>query len=162
MQLPHRLEDQQYRSELVLRFISFYKADLQELRKIKDIGEFLNDYNRTIAQDRHFDRHGHERAFTETFSLLSSSVGQNAFRKFNVAKGSFGGPFLISAFEAVALGIAFNIDSWLSEEQPGPKIEALVKGLWGQSDFTDYIGIGVPTRDRIRRSLPFGREFFRP
>ncbi len=162
VQLPDRLEAQQYRSELVLRFITFYKTDLLELKKIKDIGEFLNEQNRAIAQDRHFDRHDRERAFTETFKLLSASIGQNAFRKFNALKGSFGGPFLISAFEAVALGVAFNIDAWLAEEQPEQKIEELVKGLWGQSDFTDYIGTGVPARDRIQRSVPFGRQYFRP
>jgi hypothetical protein len=161
VQLPERLEGQQYRSELVLRFLVFGRTHDSDLSHIDDLGDFLNRQNRALARDSQFDRAAEARRFAETFRLLNESVGPNAFRKFDSARGEFQGPFLISAYEAVALGLAHNLERWLETPDKSPLLSK-IKQLWAQQEFIGHIGIGVPARTRIRHSIPFSREFFRP
>jgi hypothetical protein len=160
--LPERLEEQQYRLELVLRFLVFSRLAEGDLRGIKDLGEFLNDQNRLLAEDPTFSRRTHKRVFTETFRLLNHRVGFDAFRKFDVARNKFIGGFLISAFEAVALGVAHNIDAWAKASAKPERLSKLVAKMWTEATFVNHIGIGVAARDRIQRSIPFGRKFFKP
>jgi hypothetical protein len=164
VQLPERLEDLQYRSELILRFLALHQIEVDNLRGIKDLGEFLNEKNREIAVSEDFDRGSHERTFKETFRLLSEAVEGDAFRKFSKATNSFSGPFLISAFEAVALGVASNIDQWLALAPAKAKdlVSTRVKTLWDQASFVGHIGTGVSAQNRMQKSVPFGRQFFKP
>lgn len=162
VQLPDRLEGQQYRVELVLRFLALHRIAVEHLRGVKDLGEFLNDKNREIASDKKFDRENYERTFKGTFRLLSAAAENNAFRKYNSSTQGFGGPFLISAFEAVALGVAYNIDRWLAmdSEMAADAIRDRINRLWDQRGFTT--GTGVSASDRMQKSIPFGRRFFKP
>lgn len=160
--LPERLEEQQYRIELVLRFLVFYRMKETDLRGIQDLGEFLNEQNRALAVDKNFDRTHHRKVFAATFRVLNEAVGPDAFHKYDLKRDAFRGGFLISAFEAVALGVAYNIDRWASAKSPGKKLRSRVTSLWSQAQFVDHIGIGVAARERVKRSIPFGRRFFRP
>jgi len=160
--LPERLEEQQYRMELILRFLVFFKMKETDLRRIKDLGEFLNDQNRAIAGDKGFDRKRHRIVFANTFLILNEAVGSDAFRKFDVKTGAFRGGFLISAFEAVALGVAFNIDRWTNTSSSRKRLRSLVSSLWSEPEFVNHIGIGVAARERVKKSIPFGRRFIRP
>ena len=148
--------------ELALRFFAFYEMPNAELKEIKDIGEFLNNKNREIALSKDFDQDHHGNVFRDTFDMLDASLGVCAFKKFDPVADKFAGPFLISAFEAVALGVAANIAEWRKISSPEKKLTTLVKRLWSKRDFTTHIGIGVPARDRLRWSIPFGRSHFVP
>jgi hypothetical protein len=162
VQISERLEEQQYRTELLLRFFALHQIPEQQLRKIDDLGDFLDEQNRILAGNPHFN-HGNEQAtFEQTFSLLSQALNQNSFRKFDSSKADFRGPFLISAYEAVALGVAHNISKWQQAPNASGKLSTLIKSMWSNPDFTDHIGIGVPARERIQKSIPFGRKHFIP
>lgn len=160
--LPERLEEQQYRMELVLRFLVFHAMKEARLRQIKDLGEFLNDQNRSLGEQETFDRKHHRAVFADTFRLINEAAGPDAFHKYDVAKDAFRGGFLISAFEAVAFGVAYNISRWRTSTAASKKLRSRIIALWSQADFTKNIGIGVPARDRVRRSIPFARRFLKP
>jgi len=159
--LTDRLEDRQYRLELVLRFLALYQIKQSNLKGLRDLGEFLNEQNRAIGSDPKFNRKEHERVFTKTFKIINAAAGSNAFRKYDSNRELFRGGFLISAFEALALGVAYNIGQWDGPVSPEKKLENLIKKLWAEEGFTGHIGMGVPARERIQHSIPFGRKFFR-
>jgi hypothetical protein len=162
VQLTERLEEQQYRSELVLRFLVFSRMDDTLFPAIDDLGEFLNLQNRSLATNTTFDKSLSEQIFADSFRIINGSLGADAFRKFDDTKGAFQGPFLISAFEAVALGVAHNIDRWKRTADYERRLNDLVRRLWSEKGFIGHIGIGIAARTRIRHSIPFGRKFFRP
>ncbi|PZR08096.1 MAG: hypothetical protein DI536_26035 [Archangium gephyra] len=161
VELSERLEKQQYRMELVLRFIVFSR--LTELTfQHKDLGEFLNAENRALAADDAFDEKAMTRTFASTFGLIDAALGSDAFRRFDTTKKEFRGPFIISAFEAVALGVAHNISAWKKTPNAEAKLADKVKKLWSKHDFTDWVGPGSGARERIQVSVPFGRAHFKP
>jgi hypothetical protein len=160
VQLTERLEDQQYRSELVLRFLALSRTDDSSLSNIDDIGDFLNRQNRDMAKDQTFDTVAAARVFQRTFKIINEAVGLDGFRKFDSSKNAYQGPFLISAFEAVALGVAHNLDSWSARSHDRTKLKNKIERLWSQREFINHVGIGVPARSRIRHSIPFSRDYF--
>ena len=157
--LSDRLEEQQFRLELVLRFLALKNVSQAQLRRVTDLGDFLNEQNRSIAVDQTFDRTQNERLFINTFRILNSAAGSDTFRKFDAATGRFKGGFLISAFEAIALGVAHNLRVW-SRAGAMPRLLVRIKSVWNEPAFIEHIGIGVPARERIRHSIPFGRQYF--
>ena len=162
IELTERAEERQYRMELALRFFAFYKMPEEHLKEISDIGDFLNKKNREIAESKTFDTKLEGGVFADTFDLLNDALGSSVFKKYDASTHRSTGPFLISAFEAVALGVAANIDKWRKAKGPQKKLVSLVTDLWTKPAFTGHIGIGVPARDRIRWSVPFGRKHFLP
>lgn len=160
--LSDRLEEQEYRTELALRFLVFYSIDLAEFKEMRDVGEFLNERNRAIAFNKKFDEAREAQVFQQTFRLINEAVGPDAFRKYDPRQETFQGAFLISAFEAVAFGVARNLDAWINAGDAAPRMLSRVKHMWGEPRFTEHIGTGVAARPRMQRTIPFGREYFIP
>lgn len=157
--ISERKADQGFAWELVLRFLSMYQIGEQSLAEIVDIHEFLNEQNRAMASDRTFDRVAFKHVFDSTFELLST-IGSDCFRRFDVVSEQFKGPFLISAFEAVAMGVAYNIQFWTQQSQPTDALLGRIKALWKNKEFTDNIGVGKAGRERVRFTIPVGRSHF--
>jgi hypothetical protein len=126
-------------------------------KNLEDIGEFLTDMAKLLAQDKAFDTKKEESIFRETFALLASSLGDDAFRRYDPNKKKFVGGFLVSAFEAVAIGIAYNTKKIASD--PGSLIER-VKEMWSDPEFVNNSGSGVRASSRIPKIIPFGRSAF--
>lgn len=160
--LSERREEEQYRMELALRFIVLSRIDIEDLRGIKDLSEFLNDRNRDLANDPTFDQDAFEPVFRGTFSMTRNALQSDAFRKYDTNKNRFSGPFLISSFESVALGIAYNYTAWKSVANAPLELENRVKELWANADFTNNIGIGISSSARMQHTIPLGREWFKP
>ncbi len=73
--LSDRAVDEQYDMELVLRFIVFRTMPPSALRSIGDVGEFLTEKAKALAQDKSFNYEKEEEAFCETFgnNILDNS-----------------------------------------------------------------------------------------
>lgn len=158
--LSERLEEEEYRTELVLRFLTFYQIDEDDMKSMRDVAEFLNISNRAMALDKKFSRRKHKEVFQRTFALINQTCGADAFRKFGM--GTFTGAFLISAFEAVAYGVAHNIDRWIAATNASAQLRTRIEAMWRNVDFTQHIGTGVAARPRMQRTIPFGRTHFVP
>lgn len=87
------------------------------LARLGDLGEFLTDQSKALAQDRSFDYKAEESAFRETFRVLASQLGDDAFRRYDSQRKRFVGGFSVSAFEAVAIGFGYN---WKKAEKSAP------------------------------------------
>ena len=160
--ISNRLEAQQYRMELMLRFFVLYKINVDELRGVKDLSEFLNIKNRALANDPKLKRDESEHTFRSTFRMLNEALGGDSFRMYDSTRARFLGAFLISAFEAVSMGIAYNITEWQKEKHQSKKITDKVKSLWSMEYYTSNIGIGVSSSFRMMCTIPLGREVFKP
>jgi hypothetical protein len=160
--LSDRLEEEQYRMELLLRFIALHDIDTTELRGIKDLSEFLNVKNRALAAQKKLNKTGLAHKFRTVFRMLNQALEGDTFRKYDSTRQRFLGPFLISAFEVVAMGMAFNVSAWEAEGKYVQTISDKVKGMWSSSEFTGNIGVGVTAGTRMEHTIPFGRKYFKP
>lgn len=154
--LTERVKEEQYDLELVVRFIVFRTLHGKKMKQLGDIGEFLTDTIVDLAKNRDFHFAKEEEPFKKTFELLNSSLQSNAFRRYDSNKGKFVGGFLISAFEAIALGIGYNYNK-MTKTFP---FESKIKELWRDPIFTNNSGSGVRASQRIPKIVPLGRRYF--
>jgi hypothetical protein len=156
--LSERAYEEQFNLELVLRFLVFRRLPEHDLRNVGDIGEFLTDRMMSLSSTFTEFKVSEKQAFTKTFDVLASSAGANACRRYDSTRGKFTGGFLISAFEVVALGVGYNIETMSTNSDIVPAIKA----LWSNRDFLDSSGSGVRASTRILKTIPLGRELFQP
>lgn len=157
--LTDRSIDEQYDLELVLRFILFRTLSESGLREVKDVGPFMTDRMVAIAQSQDFKYEEEEEAFRTTFQLLFDSTKGDSFRKYDTAKGKFIGGFLVSPYEAIALGIGYN---YKALTQTNIDIEGQIKNVWSNSVYRQWSGSGITAGRRIPKIIPLGRKLFKP
>jgi hypothetical protein len=114
-----------------------------------------------MAADPRLDREAERQSFIFAFESLGKTLGEDAFRRYDANKKRFMGPFLISAFEAIGLGLGYNHPSWLLANQP-PSVEEVVAKLWSTKEFLEHIGSGISASSRLSRTIRIGREIFKP
>lgn len=124
-----------------------------------DVHEYLDESMIQIAEDETFDYDKEEQIFKDTFDLINSAMGNNAFKRFDGEK--FLGPFLISSFEVVAAGISHNIER-IKEVNANDFVKERITALWSEETFKQYSGAGVRGTTRIEKLLPFAKGFFQP
>jgi len=126
--LSERAYDERYDVELVLRFLVLRKLDESTLQRTGDIGDFLTDAMMDLSPKFPEFRKREESAFKSTFDLLAEHLGADAFRRYDSSRNRFTGGFLISAFEAVALGLGFHASGPISISQQD--LLHRICGLW--------------------------------
>lgn len=156
--ITDKLLQERYDLEVVLRFLLLQDLSLEDAKEISDLGQFLTTDMRVKFTDANFDLTPLADLFNRTFAVLDRAAEDNALRRYDAAKGRFTGPFLISAFEMVALGVSQNIDfveargeQWLLEK---------IKMVWQDVEVKGIYGKGVSTARRLPKTLEFGRSFF--
>lgn len=157
--LTDRSLEERYDMDLVLRFVVFRTLDSKEFSKIGDMGDFLTEKMLEIAKQKKFPYREEESAFATTFDLLKHSTGSDSFKRFDAAKGRFGGGFLVSAYEVVALGIGYNYRVLSSD---GLDIRSVIQKVWRNEKFTSKSGSGVRASTRVPNTVPLGRTIFKP
>lgn len=145
-----------YDLELALRFLMFAEASEDELKAVGDVGVYLSDRMTDLASDKAFDRDGWARSFDACFSFLNQEMGQDAFKRYNPTKERHEGGFLVSQFEVVTAGAHHLLNNRLSTDRFAEK----VAGLWSKEEFTKWAASGVTASRRLRRTIPFAREYF--
>lgn len=156
--LSDRALDERYDMELALRFVVLRSLPEDALIGIADLGDFLTAQARKLAEDQAFPRGAEEQAFRDTFDLISSHLGSDAFRRYDPIKTKHVGGFLVSAFEAVALGIGVDPATSIKD---GGELRARAQGIWDDEGFTGSAGSGVRAGSRIPKVVPLGRKRFR-
>ncbi len=142
-----------YDMELVLRFIVFSSTYASQLRKFNGVDVFLTHILREIIGDTNFDHSNEENRFKKTFKVIHETQGANAL-KYKTTPGT--GKFSISFFEAVALGIAQNIDNLPDNDTIRKKINS----IGNDQKYKDASGSGKNANFRIPKLLELGKEYF--
>ncbi len=154
--LADRPLSEAYDIELALRFLIFSLVDIDELNNIGDVGVFVTDAMARISQDHDFDRALWESLFKSTFDLLQNQINDKSFKRYSVEKSKFTGGFLLSQFEVVAYGIAYNLHNKIDVDN----IESKTLGLWSDDRYTNWSGSGITATRRLPKLIPLGREVF--
>jgi hypothetical protein len=156
--LTERSIQEQFDLELVARFLVFRCRPNSDL-SFNDLGDFLTEKMVELASQSNYAYDLEEHAFRATFRIIKESAGEDCFRRYDPGKSRFIGPFSVSAFEAIALGIGFNPDRLSGSVAT---VLEKIKNLWINSTFTNNSGSGIRASTRIPRIVVFAREFFIP
>lgn len=152
--LSDRLLEEQYHMELVLRFIALAHY---EYNNKKDIRDYLDDINEDILTKPNIDLVYIKENFESTFKALNRILGEKAFKKYNGE--DFKGKFLESAFEAVSIGVATNIENYnLPDEDE--LLKNKIKLLYDEDTYKRTSGSGSNAKIRIPKLVPFAKKFF--
>lgn len=139
--------------ELVLRFVAFLSPEIENLPKAKGVDIFLTSVLRSILDNKNFDYDGYEESFVRIFSIINKSWGENALR-YKSRPGS--GKFSISFFEAVALGIAQNLDNLPDTAA----ITSRINSIGDSTEFKSASGSGKNAQRRIPELVKHGKSYF--
>lgn len=159
--ISDRRYDEGYDTELITRFLVLMNTPQNELRSIKDIDTFLSKRVFSFAERRSFNRRTQQSQFKKTFKLLNRALGDNSFRRFDDKKGRFEGPFSVSAFEAVSVGVGSTIEEWVGLEKSSPgSLEERVRDWWSDATFRARSGSGISSAQRIPHTIPAALKHF--
>jgi hypothetical protein len=161
--LSSRQYEQQYDLELVCRYFALKNASQPELSAISNVDMFLTETVLKFADEQVFRRDVEHVQFDQLFGLLGRVLGDRAFKRYDQGKGRFLGGFLVSAFEAVTVGISAHLDAWSEHcktTQGEDDLVRRVEALWAQSDFRDKSGSGIRGSTRIPAIIPAARNHF--
>lgn len=143
-----------YDMELVLRFMVFLSNYGSSLKDFKSVDVFLTNILREFINERSFDYKGKKRVFQRTFKIIRDVCGTDALRYKN-SPGS--GKFSISFFEAVALGVAQNID----DLPIAADLKKKVNSIGRTKEYMGATGAGTNANFRIPKLLQLGRRYFK-
>jgi hypothetical protein len=155
--LTERALEEQYDVELVLRFLVLRKIAEEAIKNIGDLGEFLTDKMIEIADSEKPNLDEEEKAFKQTFDILSLKSKENSFRKYDSKKKKYIGGFLITPFEVFALGIGYN---YIKLSNKHEEIEEIIKKFWEEEPPELKAGSGVRASTRIPTTIHLGRSLF--
>ena len=146
--------------ELILRyFIAKHNiVKFEEYNLSKDLlSKFIDTETTKLINDKDFNIDNEIVIFKKVFDLLNALLGQNSFRKYR-ENNEFKGAFYQSAFEAIASGLANNIDYW---ENDGREILVdKIKRIYNMAEFLDYASRGEKALSRIKDMIQFSNNFF--
>lgn len=156
--LSDRPLEEAYDMELALRFVLLALIPDSEIKSIGDVGAFLTERISEVAQDKKFRRSQVKQLFEDTFDVLAETLEDQAFKRFSVRKTRHEGGFLLSVFEVIAFGVAYNI----AEKTLCPKSEIVerARSIWSNNAFTEWAASGVNASRRLPRLIPLGRKLF--
>lgn len=141
--------------ELVLRFVIFLSDEIENLPKAKGVDVFLTSALRKILEDDNFDYEQYEAEFKTTFRVINDAWGANAL-KYKTQPGT--GKFSISFFEAVALGVAQNIENLPSKDE----VNTIINSIGNDKQFKLASGSGKNAQRRIPELVKLGGIAFSP
>lgn len=157
--LSSKQSDEKYDMELVLRYLAFKDIPEDRFNEIGDVGDFLTDQVKAMANSDSFDFDLEKQRFEKTFELLNTATDENTFRKYE--EGKYTGGFLTSLFETIACGLGHNIEKYTKIDIIYiDKIQDISLNLLGNEEYTSNSGAGKNAASRIPKLLPLGRGLF--
>ena len=139
---------QRYDHELITRIIVF-RDGVEKFKSINkknrtEIGQFMTEEIASVASDFDFDKNTFGKKFNKTFLILSKTLAEDTFRRYEQKSETHKGPFSISLFEAITIGIYLNCDSYNenSKEDKNIIIDKILE-LNNSTEFLNYSKSGV-------------------
>lgn len=139
--------------ELVLRFVAFLSPEIENLPKAKGVDVFLTSALRKILDDDQFEYESYRAKFVSTFKAINESWGDSAL-KYKSKPGT--GKFSISFFEAVALGVAQNLNALPRKDD----LKSRIDSIGDTKEFRQASGSGKNAQRRIPELVKFGKYYF--
>ncbi|HZK71488.1 MAG TPA: hypothetical protein VFD03_08240, partial [Clostridia bacterium] len=116
------------------------------------LSAYMTLFMKKTTEDASFDFGSFETLFKRVLRLLEP-LGSEVFRGFSSA-------FSTSYYDAVAVGIATNVDYYEKVERS--KIEQKIKELRANPMFLKNVGAGSSTRSRVINRIRISLQTFKP
>lgn len=159
VRLPESDLIKKYDQELVLRFLYLHELDDDEIRNIRNFQDGLEYFSVNLALNFSADyRDEAGRIYKETFDRLSTA-DEKILGRWDPTKMDFGGKFLNSSFEALAVSLGFLIRNELPTRTD---LRQCAIEFWTLPEMTARFATGKSTEARLRKMVPAGREIIRP
>jgi hypothetical protein len=157
VQLSEKQIEERYDVELVTRFIVLHNLESSKinLSNLRDLSQVLDDASVDLATSYPDGFDDLEKTFHLTFDTVLANGDEDVFRRWDVVKGEYRGPFLTSAFEIFALGLGYHI---ANAEPHRTDLIALSKWLWTTPRMQSGYSTGRSTESRLAEFIPRGRE----
>lgn len=159
VQLSDTQRDQQQALEVALRFVAYRRHPYQ---RGLDVNEYLDVAARNLVKLAEPILEQERDLFEWSFNTLQQAVGNEVFKRWDGNRHL--GAFSISAFDAIAYGVAANRDkiSSLPYSDRQAWLVARVHELWTDEVFQANSGSGVRGTTRLTNLLPHAVQFFQP
>lgn len=157
--ITDRKIDEQYLLELILRLLVPFVLRNGETNAFQEISDLLDKMTIKLCQEN-ADKDDIEKSFHETFKILSKVKGEGVFKSFK--DGRHSGPFLTTAYQAIAYGVFCNINEiemindkeiWLSKK---------IEKFYSEDVFTKNMKPGTRSVPRFIELSDFGKKYFAP
>ncbi len=161
--LSDRMIEEQYRMELVIRYLIAVNCDISSAKKdFPDFAPMLDEKTLELCNSETFDYNFQEALFNSVFNTLSRLPNidkEDVFKKFS---GKFSGAVLSSSFLVITVGLAKSI---IKSKNINPSFDLVdlcdkIKKLYTQEKFLKFTGNGVRAVDRYVNFVPFGEGYF--
>ncbi|MCM1225895.1 MAG: DUF262 domain-containing protein [Clostridium sp.] len=160
--ISSRLVDEQYRMELITRYLIAVNCDLLYVRKeYKDLAPLLDEKVLELCDRKQFNYEAQEHLFNSIFKIIKSIDQVNCEDVFKKHVGNrFTGPVSSAAFLTITVGLANAIQNGDDIVDNTLKLSSLIKELYLQETFTYYTRNGARAVDRFEALTSFGKEYF--
>lgn len=147
--------EKQKHMELAVRFLVH---TLIPYDGILDVEEYIDDGIIAILSNPEYA--GANTLIDRTFLLLNKIAGSDVLRRHDGMK--FTGRVGLVGLEVVAVGIAKNIEAISELGAPEEFIKKKIEDFWKTPDSNTMTSPGLRGTTRIKRTVPFGEEWFKP
>lgn len=151
-----------YDMELINRFIialNYENIDFSKYSNETKIGDFIDDETLDIIEKDTININNSINLLKLSIDRLEKCLGKDSFRRYNPKTGKFYGSFNLSAFEAVLIGVARNIDS--INTIPDTELIGKIKGIYTNSVYIKASSRGTKVINRFDNLTKFSLEYFK-
>ena len=159
--LSLRQMQEAYDMELINRFIislNYENINFNKYTSDSKISEFIDNETLEILDTTPFSIDSAIELLLNAINLLDENLGINAFRKYNLDNQKFYGSFNLSAYEAILIGVAKNLD-YLSKLTHEQFVEKIIN-IYSDHNYISASSRGVKVIDRFEKLIKFSEEYF--
>lgn len=155
--LTEKDEKEQGYIELVVKYFVLKYSSLSEVSDSENYNTMLTNEVLKIIDTHQIDFDKDKKVFQEIFFLLSDTLGESSFKKYDANKGKHSGAVLVGAYEAIIAGLAKEFCYYgLHKVALKNKIDA----MYEQDEYCKAIKRGTRPVSRMKQLIAFGRKYF--
>lgn len=154
--------DEEYHMELIIRYLiaKVDKVNYDEYNFSQDkLARFIDKEILRVIQLDDFDLSKEIEIFKKTFDYLSETLGEDAFKKYNVIKSKFEGSFSNASFEAITSGLAENIEK-IRNKNKEEFINQIIE-IYKDERFNNASKRGVKAITRFKELTKLSKGYFK-
>lgn len=159
VKISDRKSDEQYAMEMTVRLLVASAINWDNVSKYNELSELLDKEILNICSDENYDIEQVKRDFMNMADILYGTIGEDVFRKYDNGKHS--GPFLASAFQAIAVGVFANINEIMEYPDKNSWLREKVESLYTEEVYIRNTVPGVRAIPRFKELSIWSKEYFR-
>lgn len=159
VKISERKSDEQYAMEMTVRLLVATSINWDDVTKYNELAELLDKEILNICSDENYDLIQVKKDFCNMADILYGAIGEDVYRKFE--NGKYSGPFLASAFQAIAVGVYGNINEIMGYSDKTEWLRNKVELLYKEETYIKNTVPGVRAIPRFKELSIWSKEYFK-